>query len=65
MCDRQECELKIKVITKSDEEPYITGIGGTMATGLSTQFNPPKIKLVAGFVAGLYKNIIIIPNIQF
>jgi hypothetical protein len=35
MCDRQECELKIKVITKSDEEPHIPGIGGIMATGLS------------------------------
>jgi hypothetical protein len=38
MCDKQECELKIKVITKSDEEPYITGIGGTMATGLSNTY---------------------------
>ena len=37
MCDRQECELKIKLITKSDEEPYITGMGGTMATGLSSK----------------------------
>jgi hypothetical protein len=39
MCDRQECELKIKVITKSDEEPYITGMGGTMATGLSMSYH--------------------------
>jgi hypothetical protein len=38
MCDRQECELKIKLITKSDEEPYITGMGGTMATGLSMSY---------------------------
>ena len=27
---------KINVFTKSDEEPHIPGIGGTMATGLST-----------------------------
>ena len=31
-----EYELnKINVFTKSDEEPHIPGIGGTMATGLS------------------------------
>ena len=30
-----EYELnKINVLTKIDEEPYITGIGGTLATGL-------------------------------
>ena len=27
-----------KIITKNDEEPYITGICGTMATGLSNTY---------------------------
>ncbi len=34
-----EYELnKINVFTKSDEEPHIPGIGGTMATGLYSHY---------------------------
>ena len=41
-----EYELnKINVFTKSDEEPHIPGIGGSMATGLSnSQMNFRKFE---------------------
>ena len=34
-----------KIITKNDEEPHITGIGSTMATGLSSLHEKDTLQL--------------------
>jgi hypothetical protein len=45
--------------------PPKTSPFSTSPKGFYNQIQPTQIKFVAGFVAGLYKNIIIIPKYNF